>query len=407
MSKWDKVDKAYEFLLKREESDSTFTIKQLASVTDWKDASVTTYIIKRWGAFVEKLGKGKYKPKSISNLTKEEFRDLHSQKLSKKSAIAGKIPKTEKEIALHKAREFAILAVSVYNNPTINFKTYGYIVNIIIAWNALFHAIFEKKKIDYFHKKKDGSYQLIDGEKRAYELSECCKIYWQGNINPVKANLDFLIGLRNKIEHRSLPELDFIVAGECQACLTNFENLLVEEFGDEYSLNANLAISMQLTQISQKSQERALKEFQSKNYEVIRKYIMDFQDGLKDDIRTSQEFRLSVYLIPKLKNHAKSSDLTVEFIKAEPGSEEEFEQYEKAIAFIKGGVESPYQLRPTQVVKKVDEKTDKPFTIGLHTLAWKSIQLDLRKIHLALKITTVVGCLDMRAIYTVKNGLIF
>lgn len=371
MGKWDKVDKAFEFLLKKEGQGDVFTAKEIAKATDWKDASVVTYLAKRWHDFVEKTDKGKYKANNISKLSKEEFRDLHSQKLTKRLLLANKIPKTNKEISLNKAREFAILAVSIYNNPTINFKTYGYIVNMVIAWTALFHAIFEKSGTDYFHKDNQGNYKRIDGEKKAFELAQCCKAYWKGGINPVNANLDFLIGLRNKIEHRSLPELDFIVAGECQACLTNFENLLVQEFGDEYSLNANLAISMQLSQISQNSQQRALKEFQSKNYEVIRQYIKDFQDGLKDDVRTSQQFRLSVFLIPKLKNHAKSSDLTVEFIKADPASDEEFEQYEKAIAYIKGNVESPYKIKPSVVVEKVSGAIMKPFTMHTHTQARK------------------------------------
>ena len=371
MGKWDKVDKAYELLLKKEGMGDSFTIKEIANSTGWKEASVKTYLAKRWHDFVEKDGQNKYKTTGVSKLSKEDFRDIHSQKLTKKLLLANKIPKSDKEISLSKAREFAILAVSVYNNPTINFKTYGYIVNMVIAWTSLFHAIFEKTGVEYFYKDKNDNYKTIDGEKKAYELSQCCKTYWNGKDSPVLTNLEFLIGLRNKIEHRSLPELDFIVAGECQACLTNFENLLVHEFGDEYSLNANLAISMQLSRVSQKSQERALKEFQSKNYEVIRQYIKDFQDGLNDDIRTSQEFRLSVFLIPKLKNHAKSSDLTIEFIKAEPGTEEEYEQYEKAIAYIKGNAESPYKIKPSVVVKKVDQAINGRFTMHNHTQARK------------------------------------
>lgn len=199
MSKWDKVDKAYEFLLKKEEQNKSFTIKDIADASDWKVTSVTTYITKRWHDFIEKEGKGEYKAKSISKLSKEEFRDIHSQTLSNKTSMVGRLPKTEKEIAIQKAREFAILAVSVYNNPTITLKTYGYIVNIVIAWTSLLHAAFEKNKVEYFYKKKNGNYQVIDGEKRAFDLSECLKTYWAGKNNSVKANLEFLIGLRNKI----------------------------------------------------------------------------------------------------------------------------------------------------------------------------------------------------------------
>tara|TARA_R110000868_G_scaffold401246_1_gene676631 strand:+ start:120 stop:515 length:396 start_codon:yes stop_codon:yes gene_type:complete len=130
MSKWDKVDNAYEFLLKKEEQEATFTKKELAKSTGWKEKSVITYIAKRWCDFIEKKGAGKFKPISISTLSKEEFRDLHSQKLTKNSILTNKLPRTEKEIILYKAREFAILAVSVYNNPTINLKTHGYMVAI-------------------------------------------------------------------------------------------------------------------------------------------------------------------------------------------------------------------------------------------------------------------------------------
>lgn len=60
--------------------------------------------------------------------------------------------------------------------------------------------------------------------------------------------------MRNKIEHRSLPAIDLAVCGECQSALINFENILVEEFGDEHALTASLAIAMQLTRVSEQAQ---------------------------------------------------------------------------------------------------------------------------------------------------------
>jgi hypothetical protein len=114
---------------------------------------------------------------------------------------------------------------------------------------------------------------MIDGEAKAYELSECCKVYWHGKQTPEKANLEFLIGLRNKIEHRGSPVIDLAVTGECLAALTNFEDILVQEFGKEYSLNAQLAIAMQLTRTSQEAQINALKALQSENYQLIKQYI--------------------------------------------------------------------------------------------------------------------------------------
>lgn len=47
--------------------------------------------------------------------------------------------------------------------------------------------------------------------------------YYGDQNPPERENLRFLIGLRNKIERRSLPELDLSLFGECQAALLNLE----------------------------------------------------------------------------------------------------------------------------------------------------------------------------------------
>ncbi|MEC3905109.1 DUF3644 domain-containing protein [Leclercia adecarboxylata] len=39
-----------------------------------------------------------------------------------------------------------------------------------------------------------------------------------------------MIGLRNIIEHRGLPEIDTLTFGECQAAINNFEDILEKEF---------------------------------------------------------------------------------------------------------------------------------------------------------------------------------
>lgn len=356
------VDKAYEFIIEREISGLGFTISELANATGWKESTCRTYPTKRWHQYIDREGR-EYISTGIRFLSKEEFRAVHSQKLQKTS------DHSTKGILLNKAREFALLAVSIYNNPYTEFKTYGFIVNIIISYTALFHAVFEKKGIDYFYKNKDGSNIKVDGDDKAWELSECCNEYWQGNNSPEKANLQFLIGLRNKIEHRSLPAIDLAVSGECQSALSNLENILVSEFGDDYALIANLATAMQLTRISQQAQADALKQMQKENYKVVREYMETYRNDLDDEVLESQKYRIRAFLIPKIGNHAKSSDLSIEFVKISNLSDEEKLSYEKGVAFIKG-VESQYRLKPSKVVDAI--KIVFPnFNMSLHTKCWK------------------------------------
>ena len=125
---------------------------------------------------------------------------------------------------LAKARESALLAVETYNRPTATFRSGAYIVLMVIAWTSLFHAIFFRRNSKpYYRKPGSRRYQKLDGDYRWWELGECLQQYYKDDNSSVRKNLEFFIALRNKIEHRSLPQLDNEIFGECQAMLMNFE----------------------------------------------------------------------------------------------------------------------------------------------------------------------------------------
>lgn len=111
--------------------------------------------------------------------------------------------------ALEKATDCALLSVEIYNKPAIKFKSGGYISLMVIAWTALFHAVFYKRKVKPIYKLDNGRYERIGGDYKFFELSYCLKEYYKTNTgNPVRKNLEFFVELRNRIEHRSFPELD-------------------------------------------------------------------------------------------------------------------------------------------------------------------------------------------------------
>jgi len=85
---------------------------------------------------------------------------------------------------------------------------------------------------------------MIDGDKYAWDISECIKIYYGGRTLPEVENLKFFIKIRNKIEHRFIPVLDLTFSGKYQALLMNFESLLINEFGTYFALGANLALAL-------------------------------------------------------------------------------------------------------------------------------------------------------------------
>ena len=120
-------------------------------------------------------------------------------------------------LALEKARESALLAVEVYNKPGNTFRSGGYIVLMVIAWTALFHAVFFRRKTKPYYREKNRRYKRIDGDYKHWELDESLRQYFGSEVgHPVRRNLEFFIPLRNQIEHRSVPALDASIFGECQ-----------------------------------------------------------------------------------------------------------------------------------------------------------------------------------------------
>lgn len=70
----------------------------------------------------------------------------------------------------------AISAVEIYNKPNARFRTETFIVLMIIAWTKLFHAFFQATIGEkYFYKNDNKRFKIVNGEKRAWELSECIK----------------------------------------------------------------------------------------------------------------------------------------------------------------------------------------------------------------------------------------
>lgn len=235
---------------------------------------------------------------------------------------------------VEKARESALLAVEVYNKPATKFRSGGYVTLMVIAWTALLHAVFLKRKIKPYYR-RGRRYDRVDGDYKTWELRECVRQYFGHDNPPERKNLEFFIRLRNKIEHRSMPALDEAIFGECQALLFNFEDLLFREFGVRYALNESLAISLQFSRVMDDAQLKALRRQRAELASDVDAYVSRYRSSLSADLVNDPRFSYKVFLVPKLANHAGQADVAVEFVRYDPSKPEEMEQYSKLVALIK------------------------------------------------------------------------
>lgn len=284
--------------------------------------------------------------------------------------------------SLEKARSSALLAVEIYNKPAVEFKSGGYIVLMIIAWTALFHAIFFKKRRKPFYKYKNGRYVKVDGDHKRWELDTCLKAYYQSDTkNPVGKNLEFFIPLRNKLEHRHLPEIDSDIFGECQSMLLNFDEMIEKEFGARWCIRESLSFSLQLYPSSQ-SLVAAVK--QNRESKPVVEFIRKHRGLITPDIMQSSKYSFKAFLI-QVPNHQSKDALPVQFVHFDKLTPEQQEGLKPFITMIKQkevSILNADTMKPGEVVKKVQEGLGNPkvmrngketnkFNLHTHALCWK------------------------------------
>jgi len=289
-----------------------------------------------------------------------------------------KLRKGKTKSILDASIDSALLAVEIYNKPRTTFRSEGFIAMMIIAWTRLFHAYFNVTIGDkYYYKKKNGRYDTVDGERKAWELSTCIKKYGKLD-NAVESNINFFIKLRNKIEHRHIEkrEVDTLIFGECQSFLFNYETTLIEFFGSAYSINEALVYSLQFSHIRTKQQDKANRSALSKDLSEIVSFVERYRNSLDEATYNSQEYSIKLIQIPKISN-TNRADAAVEFVRWDALSDEDKAAYEQLNVIIKDKTVKVQaanvgRLKPSEVVKKVNEGlVGKSITQNLHTTLYK------------------------------------
>ena len=309
----DKIRRAFNFLREAEATDASFDAEGLSQASGWTLSTSKAYLTKKLAGFVQPVGTS-FTCTGIGRISEESFCRMFSQKtaLARNPDRPLLIPKVEGLV--HKARDAAFAAVQHYNNPTSVFRSGNYIVLMIIAYTALFHAIFTRDGKNLEAKGKDGNVKLVGGEPMLLGVRECARIYDADPKSPMVANLELMVPIRDKIEHRFMPMLDVEIAGHCQSMLLNFEEILTKEFTSYYSLNTSLSLALQFSTARSPQSAAALKRFQSAEYDELKAYIDCFHSQLPEEVAGDHRFEFRVFLIPKPARSARQGDISIEFV---------------------------------------------------------------------------------------------
>ena len=184
----------------------------------------------------------------------------------------------------------------------------------------MLHAYYRSKRIEYRYYKQGPKNRIFKrtkkgGPYRYWELRACLERD-ESPIDPdTTNNLLFLIGLRHEIEHQMTRSLDNYLSGHYQACALNFNRYIKYLFGDRYGIDDHLAFSIQFMKLSE---EQVLgSKLEADIPQHLRTYIAEFDAGLTEGQRNSENYVIRLVFQPKLVNRPGQADKIINFVKPE------------------------------------------------------------------------------------------
>ncbi|MBU2667792.1 DUF3644 domain-containing protein [Actinoplanes bogorensis] len=248
----------------------------------------------------------------------------------------------------------------------------AFIVHMSIAWTKLLQAKYERDNIDFYIRAANGRRQRTrDGDWVTKPLQQMIAEQFQDS-HPIRANLNFFIGLRNKIEHRYEREIAALVTGRTQAYILNFEEVLVSEFGSSESLSNTLRFPLFVSSITDDA-VAALKAVRKRVPKIVAEYIQDFDATLEPELTDHPSYEFRVYLVPKTSPKV-SADVAMTFVRMDELSSDQLAVMEKAQTIIREKqvpVSDLESLLPSQIAKEVSAALGFTFSVNDHSLAWK------------------------------------
>lgn len=225
------------------------------------------------------------------------------------------------------SRDEASLAVRLYNDPAEVRSFEGFTIHMHLAWLYLFHAEFTRDGVDFRYWRRDTPRLLekVAGEPKRWELARSVQERWPDPKNPVRANLEFFIGLRNKVEHRFARQQEALSAaagGQAQALLLNYEEELTVEFGVSSSLATRLRFPVFIGSFTAEG-ERSLRRLRQTLPATLRTFIADYNANLDPSVADNPRYELRLRVFQELAAKSEPDALATQFTRYDDMSEDE------------------------------------------------------------------------------------
>jgi hypothetical protein len=255
---------------------------------------------------------------------------------------------------LIRAREAMLLAVQVFNSPTVKFKAEVFAVQANIAWTYLLHEFYERQGVE-----------IIQADGRSLLLSQMVNRQDCPLSQGIRDNLSSLKLIRDAVEHSLFRRSDTRFLSIFQACCLNFEKIICDLFGRDKALSNELSFSLQFAKMDL---EQLADVHDYEIPEHIKTLEKEIEGGLGDDRMADIEYRFRV--VYTFENSTKSKS----HIKFVHPTDEEAEEVRNVL--IKKEISDKlYPHKAGVVAELVEQKSGKAFSVHNHTQSWRKFDV--------------------------------
>lgn len=344
----------YQLLSTAEKSNKKIALSDLLKATGWKKSSFRTYLGKGQMPFLHEESEDVFSVSGVCKLTEVTFSKRLSQSKHRRELGHNCRSKLAKAL-LRKSKDNMILALEIYNRPSLSNRLDAFVLLFSTAWEQLLKAeiieLHDESSI-YKNVTKTGR------DRETISLRECLEKLYQA-ADPVRRNLEQIKFYRDKATHLLMPELQFLVSRIFQSGVQNYAEEFYE-FTEQKFLDQDSSGLMTIVGEFQEPNVVRLKEIYGDEVGVD---VFDLAKEIEREVMESDDIKFAIPLDIKLvfaKSDEKGETLVVS------RAEEGMEALKNAIV-----VEKPvdriktHPYKTTNAVQEIDKQVKEKLDVSV------------------------------------------
>ena len=227
------LESLFTFLKEKEQKGQLFNKEAILTATGWKAATFRTYWVKgQLSDFISAIDEDTFEASNCQNISVIEFSKLLSQSKHRRGLGHNCQSKLAKAL-LTKSRDNMMLALELYNRPSIENRMDAFVMCFCTSWEQLLKAILIEKNGEESIFKKENK----RGFRETISLRDCLEKTFPSN-SKVRNNIEQITVFRDQAVHLLMPEIQGIASRIFQSGVLNYSSYF-EKFTEVSFLNNN------------------------------------------------------------------------------------------------------------------------------------------------------------------------